>query len=118
MVRPLKKCKEDGTPYARSAEIEALLTHVLQADPEILLARAAVDDQNNPQYLPNEALVHLIRYALRMQDFRTANALLPRLGKRCSRMLKRKVRETNAFNAGDVREETVSQLYSKSDRQS
>lgn len=111
MVRPLKKCTEDGVPYSRPPAIERSIAQALAAAPATLLARAAISDRRNAEYLAPEVLVHLIRHALRMQDYSTANALLGCLGKRCAQMLKRRVRETTAFRASDVREETVSRLY-------
>ena len=85
MVRPLTKCKEDGTPYARPPVIEQLLAQLLVTDPTTIPARAAITDRTDALYLPPEVIVHLIRHALRMQDYDTANALLSRLGERCCR---------------------------------
>ena len=111
MVRPLKKCKEDGTPYTRAPKVEALLKEISGADPATLLGRVALTDRKHAQYLPDEVLVYLLRHALRMRDDPTATALLPQLGRRCAQILKHKVRETNAFNATEVRQETLSRLY-------
>jgi RNA polymerase sigma factor (sigma-70 family) len=111
MVRALTKRKEDGTPYTRLPRIEQLLTRVLATDPATLPTRAAISDRTDALYLPPEVLVHLIRHALRMQDPRTASAILPRLGERCAELLKRRVPDSNAFDAADVREDILSALY-------
>lgn len=111
MVRPLKKLKEDGTPYVRAPHIEVLLSQVLTAGPTTLPPRAAITAKSNPEYVPPEVLVHLIRHTLRMQDYEVANALLLRLGERCAQLLKHRVPDTTAFDAADVREEVISRLY-------
>jgi hypothetical protein len=111
MVRPLTKCKKDGAPYRRPQVIEQSIAQALATAPATLLTRAAISNRHNAEYLAPEVLVHLIRNALRMQDYSAANTLLGSLGERCAHLLKRRVRETTAFNAGDVREETISSLY-------
>lgn len=111
MVRPLKKRTEDDVPYTRSPGIEQSIGQALTTDPGTWSTRATITEYRNPQYLAPEVLVHLIRRALLIQDYSTARAVLTRLGERCARLLERRVRETNAFNAQDVREETLGRLY-------
>lgn len=111
MVRPLKKRTKDGVLYTRLPGIEQSISQALSEAPATLTARPAIADRRDSRYLAPEALVHLIRHALRMQDYSTANALLACLGKRCARLLKRRVRETTAFDARHVREETLGRLY-------
>jgi DNA-directed RNA polymerase specialized sigma24 family protein len=111
MVRPLKKCKEDGIAYTRPPKIEGILIEVLAANATTWPDRARITNKQDAQFLPPEVLVHLIRHSLRMQDHGTMYALLPRLGERCAQLLKRRVSDTNLFDAADLREEMVASLY-------
>jgi hypothetical protein len=111
MVRALKKHNQDGLRYTRPAQIERAIAEVLNEPPAAWLDRAKIVDKGNPKYLAPEVLVHLVRHALRMQDYPTANALLPCLGERCIRVLKRTVSVSAVFDADEVRDETVSRLY-------
>jgi DNA-directed RNA polymerase specialized sigma24 family protein len=111
MPRPLTKRTEGGVPYTRPAAVERAIAQALTETPATLATRAAISDPRDPQFLALEVLVHLVRRSLRMQDWSTANAILERLGERVARSLERKVRETNAFDAHFVREESLSRLF-------
>lgn len=111
MVRPLTRCKKNGVFYKRPAAIEQSIAQALSATPATLPARVAISDPRQTEYLAPEVLVHLIRHALRSNNDSLASALLARLGARCARLLKRRVPDTNAYDAHDIREEVLSQLY-------
>jgi DNA-directed RNA polymerase specialized sigma24 family protein len=111
MVRPLTKRTKQGVPYTRPPGIEQSISQALTEAPAALAARSTITDRRDARYLPPEVVVHLIRHALRVPDNVTANALLMALGQRCAQLLERRVRETRAFNARDVREETLGRLY-------
>jgi hypothetical protein len=58
---PLTRKKKDGTPYTRPDNVEALLTVLGKLPREAILDRAHIRDRKNPNYVPSECLVHLIR---------------------------------------------------------
>lgn len=61
MNAPLTRKKKDGTPYTRPGNVEALLTVLGKLPREAILDRAHIRDRKNPNYVPSECLVHLIR---------------------------------------------------------
>ena len=107
MVRALKKRDKTGQLYVRPQAIEQSIAAMLTQSPAGWIASAAVTDRRNTQYLAPEVVVHLIRHSLRMQDYSTANFLLQRFGERVMRLLEHRVRESRAFSAAFVREETL-----------
>jgi hypothetical protein len=111
MVRALKKRDKNGQPYTRPPAIEQTIAAALTQPATSWIARAAITKRNNAQYLAPEVIVYLIRHSLRMQDWMTANPLIQKFGERVTRMLERHVKESRAFNAGTVREETLSRFF-------
>ena len=61
MLRPLTKRRLDNSLYTRRAEVEALLADLVLLSREAVIARAKVRDPANPEFLPPECLVYLLR---------------------------------------------------------
>lgn len=90
MARPLEK-RTNGKLYTRPFEIEAAADAALAQDLGTQLRRALVRDPHDPDYLPSECLLHLIREATRRHDDAARDALLPLLLARCEANLNAKV---------------------------
>lgn len=110
MPCPLTKKDKNGNLYVRSPTIEAKIDGAIGQDWTVLSQRARQSDRRSPDFLPNEALLHLIRDALRRQDERVATVLIRTLLKRCEANLKMTVPESGLRNAVSVREETIDAL--------
>jgi MotA/TolQ/ExbB proton channel family len=67
MARPLEKTA-NGKLYTRPPEIEAATDAALAQDLGTHLRRALIRDPNDPEYLPSECLLYLIREARRRRD--------------------------------------------------
>src|SRR5262249_37204681 len=91
MARPLEKTKTNGKLYTRPPEIEAATDVALAQNLATQRRRALIRDRHDPEYLPSECLVHLIREAERRGDDRARDALLPLLLARCEANLNAKV---------------------------
>jgi hypothetical protein len=82
MARPLEKTK-NGESYTRPPEIETATDAVLARDLATQSRRALIRDRHDPEYLPSECLVHLVREAMRRRDDVARDTLLPLLLARC-----------------------------------
>ena len=109
MATPLNKHYPDGRPYFRPPPVEAAIDELLGQDFATACRRAAIPDRNSPEYVPSEALVHLIRDARRRNDEAAMNILLPILLRRCESNLRIKV-SSDLPNAEDIREEILGQF--------
>src|SRR5688572_29961124 len=110
MVQPLTKKSKNGKLYFRPPEIEAAIALALTQDLATLTTRTAISKTADPQYLPSEVLVHLIRHALRHADGRTYNTLLNLLFHRCMINMYKHVPKDQGFDAAFVREEVLGRL--------
>ena len=63
MVTPLNKHYPDGRPTFRPPAVEAAIDELLRQDFATASGRAAITDRDSREYVPSEALVHLIRDA-------------------------------------------------------
>jgi len=75
MARPLEKTT-NGKLYTRPPEIEAATDAALTQDLDTQLRRALIRDTHDPEYLPSECLLHLVREARRRHDDAARDALL------------------------------------------
>lgn len=72
MIEPLRKHKLGSGPvYARPKEIEQLLQLLVALPVDEGIARARIHNRRAPGWLPGECVVHMIRRAARMRDFRS-----------------------------------------------
>jgi hypothetical protein len=107
MARPLSKTKkENGALYTRFPKIEAAINVAINQDLDTLCRRAKIRDQQSPEHLPSECLVHLIRDAHRGGDDRKRDALLRLLFERCHAVLNKKV-DRDIPNAVTLRKEIL-----------
>src|ERR1035441_5362317 len=91
MARQLTKTRPDGAHYLRPAEIEAQIDEVIQLGLPHIEARLLITDRQNPDYVRNECLVHLVRQGRRTTDQSLMTAVLPVLLGRCEANLRVKV---------------------------
>jgi hypothetical protein len=87
-VRPLTKCREDGTPYTRRAEVEREIAMTLTLSLEEIVARARA---GTAQPLRDETIVYWLRESWHRTK-RWHEALVEILSERCARHLLPKVR--------------------------
>jgi len=105
MARPLEKTT-NGKLYARPPEIETATDAVLAQDLATQSRRALIRDRHDPEYLPSECLVHLIREARRRSDDAARDALFPLLLARCEANLNAKV-DGQIAGAVELREDIL-----------
>ncbi len=61
MTAPLRKQKPDSTTYTRQPETETLITILAQLGRDEILARCAIRQRADPQYVSSECLLHVVR---------------------------------------------------------
>jgi hypothetical protein len=105
MARPLEKTTS-GKLYTRPPEIEVATDAALVQDLATHRRRALIRDRHDPEYLPSECLVHLIRDAKRNGKDRARDTLLPLLLARCEANLDAKV-EGQIAGAVQLREDIL-----------
>jgi hypothetical protein len=110
MARALTKKDQDGNLYTRPAFVEEKSDGALGQDLPTLLRRSQVTQKSNPDFLPLECLVHLIREFRRQDDQHAMSALMPVLLRRCESILKSKVPDDYLPMAEDVREEILGEF--------
>ena len=60
-IQPLRKISLKGEVYARLANIEAKLVDIVALPRDEIAVRCLVHDDNDPDYIPSECLMYLIR---------------------------------------------------------
>lgn len=110
IVRPLTKRSKKGKLYTRPPDIQAAIAVALAQDLETLEIRAAKPEPRDPQYLPSEVLVHLVRNAIHRDEDRAYNKLLIFLLRRCMINLYKHIRDEQGFDASFVRDEVIGRL--------
>ncbi len=106
MARPLNKLK-DGVPYTRRQEIEACINEALTQDTATLLHRANIRSPRDPDYMPMECLLHLMREARLRRDRTTEGKLYLIFMARCEARLKKAIPDGSRADAGGIREEIM-----------
>jgi hypothetical protein len=91
MPRALNKMTKGGAGYQRPPEIAAGIDAALKLDLNEQLRRADIGDPTDPDYMPSECLLHLLREARLTGDKRAVDRLLPPLLARFERRLKRTI---------------------------
>ncbi len=110
MADPLTKKTQNGCLYTRPAHIEAVIDEASVLELDDLADRAQITNRQSPRFLPLECLVYLVRKARLMENEKAMNALMPRLLKRCSSILRAKIPTDYLPNAEDVREEILGEF--------
>jgi len=62
VIPPLTKRSEDNVPYTRTPRVEARIKELIASPPELIVEQVGIGDPDSPQYVPSEALVHLLRW--------------------------------------------------------
>jgi DNA-directed RNA polymerase specialized sigma24 family protein len=110
MARSLTKRDTAGTLYTRPPAIERDVDKAMALDPSAVRQRALDIDQQSPDYLTSECLVHLIREAKSRRDESMMNMLVQVLLTRCEAILNGKIRDSDLPFASDLREEVLSEF--------
>lgn len=106
MPRALNKVTKGGVRYHRPPHIEASIEGALRQDLSEQLRCAKISDPADPDHMPSECLVHLIREARLTGDKSAVDRLLVPLLKRCERRLNRTIPD-NWPDAQGLRDEIL-----------
>lgn len=109
MTRPLTRKTGGGAAYARPKGIEESIEPALRLPPDTLRRRAKIRARVDPEYLPSECLVHLIRDAGRKRDFPLVTDLMQALSGRCAAILLKRFPDA-ARGAAEIREAVLAKL--------
>ena len=110
MVRPLTKRQLNGELYTRPPTVEAQIDEALKLDLAMLKQRLEITDSKTVGYLRSECLVHLIREAVRTSDSDRVNLVSPTLFLRCETILKKKISDSELFDAESLRDDILGQF--------
>jgi len=91
MPRALNKITKGGVGYQRPPAITASIDAALKEDLDEQLRRAKIHNPSDPDYMPSECLLHLVREARLSGNKRAVDRLLPPLLARCEVRLKRTI---------------------------
>ena len=107
MATPLNKKRDEGGFYTRRPEIEACIDEALKQDPGTVLRRANIRNVRDPDYMPMECLLHLMREARLRKDKVTEGKLYVPFMSRCEARLKRAIPDGSRTDAGGLRDEVM-----------
>lgn len=107
MARPLNKKLDEGGFYTRRPEIEACIDEALKQSTETVLRRAAIRNVRDPDYMPMECLLHLMREARLGKDKSMEGKLYVLFMSRCEARLKRAIPDGSRTDAADLRDEVM-----------
>lgn len=107
MARPLNKKMDAGGFYTRRPEIEAGIDEALMQSAETVLRRAAIRNVRDPEYMPMECLLHLMREARLAKDKVMEGKLYLHFMSRCEARLKRAIPDGGRADAADLRDEVM-----------
>ena len=107
MARPLNKKLDEGGFYSRRPEIEAGIDEALTQSAETVLRRAAIRNVRDPDYMPMECLLHLMREARLGKDKAMEGKLYVHFMSRCEARLKRAIPDGSRTDAADLRDEVM-----------
>ena len=109
-VRPLTKCKADGTRYERVPLVQEAMESVAGMTFEKALVRSQITDRAESGYLPPECLVYFVREAQRQDQRRFASSFMEALLKRCVRAIQRQLQSLTREDAFHAYNDVVSDL--------
>src|ERR1700738_745581 len=114
MARPLTRVqKKTGKIYVRPKAIEAEIDCALKDGFANASRRARIRDENSPDYVHPECLVHLIREAKRAGKDRESEAFLQLLLARCEANLRGTIRNDGIPNPEQLRDDILQHLAMK-----
>lgn len=88
-IRPLTKCRSDGTLYTRRVDVEHDLKRLVELPREEVVAALKIRDKSSPQYLKSECIVYLIRETRSNNEERYFDELFRELMRRINAALPR-----------------------------
>lgn len=107
MARPLNKMSEEGGFYTRRPEIESCIDAALTQSLDTVLRRAAIRNVSDPDYMPMECLLHLMREARLKRDKATEGRLYVQFISRCEARLKKAIPDGSRTDAAGVRDDVM-----------
>jgi hypothetical protein len=107
MARPLNKVKEGVGIYTRRPEIEACIDEALTQSLETQLRRAGIRNIRDPEYMPMECLLHLMREARLKGDKHAEGKLYIPFMARCEARLEKAIPDGGRADAAGIREEIM-----------
>jgi hypothetical protein len=107
MARPLNKKIDEGGFYTRRPEIEACIDEALKQSPETIFRRAAIRNIRDPDYMPMECLLYLMREARLSKNKSTEGKLYAFFMPRCEARLKRAIPDGSRADAASLRDEVM-----------
>lgn len=107
MARPLNKRKDEGGFYTRRPEIEACIDEAQKQSPKTIYRRATIRNVRDPNYMPMECLLHLMREARLAKDKSTESKLYVLFMSRCEARLKRAIPDGSRTDAAGLRDEVM-----------
>src|SRR5262249_52094687 len=110
-MEQLTHCNLQGEPYERTPNVEQQIRAALALNPDELLARAAIDDRADGQYLQEETLAYLIRRAHRAADDRIVDGLAEVLVRRCVRVLRTQLHALSQDQLEEAIADTLADLF-------
>lgn len=87
MAEPLRKLKDDGSPYTRPPDVEASINALLAIPRTELVQRCQISDPSHPFFVKAECVLHFIRQAKADNNDRHFEALFRILRRRVQRAL-------------------------------
>lgn len=88
-VKPLTKCRSDGTLYTRRTDVERSLEKLTKQPREEIVAALKIRDSSSPLYIKSECIVYLIRNTRNDNDDGYFNELYRELMRRLASALPR-----------------------------
>jgi hypothetical protein len=107
MARPLNKLREDGGLYTRRPQIEARIDEALTQSLELVVRQANIRSPRDPDYMPMECLLHLMREARLKRDKAAVSKLYLIFMARCEARLKKAIPDGSRADASGIREEIM-----------
>lgn len=102
VIRPLTHRGQDGHPYHRRPEVETQIAATTELAREEIARRAAIADEQSPEYLRDEALFYHLREAARAGDARSSPELWEAFFRRCSGYARYSFRSLSPDEAEDA----------------
>ncbi|PQA85876.1 RNA polymerase sigma factor [Hyphococcus luteus] len=84
-IPPLRKVKNDGSPYVRQPQIESRLPELLSLPLEAFSDRALIKNRRDPDYIPSEILMHRLRRCRRHNSNAEFDAIFSIVSERIKR---------------------------------
>ena len=115
MVEPLRKRREDGTPYQRRPAVERELQELEALELAGIVAVARAGEQQGKPAMSSEALVHILRREVRLArcdgpTLGPIDALASILVQRCEKILKRKLWHYDDLAREEIAEEVTKRV--------